>query len=277
MSNWKGLETAYVLMAALAVSAALLLSLRPDFGAFDGNDNVATVDGTPIPRAELARALDAMQSGLKRQLNDDDRERALKLLIDEELLVQQALRLELASDDRLIRKNLVQALMNSVTSMDASEVPQDAQLQDFYLQNRSFFARPRQVSLRVMAANDDSEAQLFVDALNAGLSFDQAAANARFDSVSLAAELPLGKIGDLLGGAARDAVVSMQAGDIIGPVESSGRQLYIWMTNDQGGQQGFNQVRDQVQKEWQRRQQEQALERYLDRLRKQARITLHQD
>lgn len=281
MSKFFGRETLFTVVASLAIGAALLLSLKPNFAAFSSVDNVATVNGTPIPKAELARALDAMQASLKRQLNDDDRQRALTLLINEELLVQQALQLELASDDRLIRKNLVQALINSVTLMDesvvATGISNEAQLQAFFEKEKSLFAQPRQVTLQVFAATADSAAQLFIDALDQGLSFEAAGKQAKFEPIAIAPGLPIGKLGDLLGGPARDAVINMQKGDIIGPVNSIGRKLYIWMTDDQGGPQTFDEAKDQVQKEWQRRAQEQALDRYLARLRKQARITLNQD
>jgi hypothetical protein len=75
-----------------------------------------------------------------------------------------------------------------------------------------------------------------------------------------------------LGGKARDSIIGRGSGDIIGPVDSSGNTLYIWLMDTQGGQLTFAKAKKNVAIEYQRRQEEHALQKYLARLRKQARI-----
>ena len=96
---------AFALAAFVGLGAALFSALGLSFEARD-SAAVAYVNGAPIPQAEYIRALDAMQASLDRTLTEADKARALQILIDEELIIQEALRLDLASDDRLVRKNL---------------------------------------------------------------------------------------------------------------------------------------------------------------------------
>ncbi|MBT8142252.1 MAG: peptidyl-prolyl cis-trans isomerase [Gammaproteobacteria bacterium] len=265
----------YPLAAVIALIAALFVAL--DFSGVkrltQQSYAVATVNGTPIARAEYQRALHAMQAGLERPLTMDDKNRALKILIDEELMVQEGLRLQLASDDRLIRKNLVQALINSAVLLDSSEEISEQVLLDFYTQEKSLFATPLSVTIKVLKKNQHSDVETFTQALNNKASFIGAGELAKLEPLNIPVDLPIGKIGDLLGGNARDTVISMRQGDIAGPIESPDGEIFIWLLQKKGGQLSFVEARNSVLNEWQRRQEEQALEEYLLRLRKHARIT----
>ena len=267
----------YPLVALVALSAALYQAL--DFSGLkklsDRAYAVATVNGTVIPKAEYTRALEAMQSGLERPLTDDDINRALKVLIDEELIVQEALRLNLASDDRLVRKNLTQALIRSVVSLDTPINVTEFELEEFYTQEKNLFSEPLIVTVHILNtsnAGNDSD-KTFSQALKTGVSFYGAGTAAGFQEQKIASKLPIGKIGDILGGKARDLILGMRQGDIAGPVESSGNDIYIWLLKKQGGQLSFTQAKSSVAAEYHRRQEEQAMDKCLNRLRKQARIT----
>ena len=103
MSLQTKLTTAYVAAAFIALGLALYSVLGvawPERGA------VAYVNGKPIPQAEYNRAVKAMQAGIERALNDEDRAKAMRLLVDEELIVQDAERLGLGRQDRLVRRTL---------------------------------------------------------------------------------------------------------------------------------------------------------------------------
>ena len=267
-------EFAYALAALLALAAAVGLSLNVRPGQMLNYGQVATVNHRGISQAEYQRALSAMQNGLDRALTRDDRERALHLLIDEELLVQNALNLGLANEDRLIRKNLVQALMASAIAARKAE-PDESQLHDFYRQNQALFTEPRASTLEVLAATEPFDASQFLRALDEGAGFSEAGERNGFQMIEMPQELPLAKIGDLLGGPARDTVAGMQEGDIAGPVESLGRKLFIWLKQDRGGPLTFAEARDAVYMEWQRRNDEHTLQTYLAELRRKARIDIH--
>ena len=264
----------YLLAALLALGSALLIAL--DLSPFGSSSNetyaVARVNDTAIPMAEYIRALDAMQAGLERPLTEQDKSRALTVLINEELIVQEALRLNLASDDRLIRKNLIQALINSVILLESENDVSDQTLRAFYDNEKPLFSRPTNFTVSALRVTDKDNADVFVTALNNGVNFSDAGTAAEFETIEIPAGIPAGKLGEALGGKARDAILTMTPGDIAGPIESTGGDLFIWLLERDGGERPFTQVRDSVLAEWQRRQEELALDRYVERLRKQARI-----
>lgn len=267
-------EFFYILAAVLALGSALFVALDLSPLRMFSNEGyaVARVNETPIPVAEYVRALNAMQAGLNRPLTEQDKSRALTKLIDEELIVQEALRLNLASDDRLARKNLIQALINSVILLESGKDAPDQTLRAFYEQEKPLFSRPVILTVDAFRVTEESNVGVFSEALSDGAAFAEAGRRAGFQAVEIPAGIPAGKLGETLGGNARDTILTMTPGDIAGPIESTGGKLFVWLLDRSGGEQPFAQVRDGVIVEWRRRQEEKALERYLDRLRKQARI-----
>ncbi len=264
---------AYAIAAFAALGAALFSVLGI---SINGREMaaVAYVNGAPILDAEYARARDTMQSGLARARTTDDNMRALQILIDEELIVQEALRLDLGRDDRLVRKNLVQALIRSVTSLNSADEPDEDELRAFYEAEKSLFSSPRLVTINVARAADGRASQNFMTALQGGASFEQARADGGLERVTIAPRAPLGKVSDYLGGSARDAVAKMAQGDIAGPIATGNGDIFIWLRKDEGAPLSFDQARDSVETEWSRRRDEQALEKYIARLRHNARIKI---
>jgi PPIC-type PPIASE domain len=264
---------AYATAAFVALGAALYSALGVSIGRRD-TAAVAYVNGAPILDAEYARARDAMQSGLVRALTTEDNARAMQILIDEELIVQEALRLELGRDDRLVRKNLIQALIRSVTSLNPAAEPDEDELKAFYEAEKSLFSSPRLVTIDVVRADSESQSQGFMDALQGGVSFEEARATFDLVRIPVAPRAPLGKVSDYLGGSARDAVAKMAQGDITGPIETGNGELFLWLRNDEGAPLSFEQAQNSVEIEWLRRRDEQALEKYIARLRRNARIKI---
>lgn len=264
----------YISAAVLALGSALLiaLDLSPLHRLSNESYAIARVNDTPIPMAEYVRALDAMQAGLERPLTEQDKLRALTILVNEELIVQEALRLNLASDDRLVRKNLIQALINSVILLESGQDVSEQTLRAFYEEEKALFSRPITFTVDALRVIDKNNVDVFTDALSNGVAFSEAGRRAEFQGVETPAGIPAGKLGEALGGNARDAILAMSPGDIAGPIESTGGDLFIWLLKRDGGERPFSQVRDSVIAEWRRRQEEIALDRYLERLRKQARI-----
>ncbi|NOX95431.1 MAG: hypothetical protein GXP04_10175 [Alphaproteobacteria bacterium] len=262
---------AYAIAAFVALGAALYSALGVSIGRRD-TAAVAYVNGAPILDAEYARARDAMQSGLVRARTAEDNARAMQILIDEELIVQEALRLELGRDDRLVRKNLIQALIRSVTSLNPAVDPEEDALRTFYEAETVLFSSPRLVTIDVVRADSESQSQGFVGALQGGASFEEARATFDLVRIPVASRAPLGKVSDYLGGSARDAVAKMAQGEITGPIATSSGELFLWLRKDEGGPLSFEQARNSVEIEWLRRRDEQALEKYVARLRRNARI-----
>lgn len=265
-------DTLYALTALLALGVALISVLNIE--QIGARNAVAIVNATPVPQAEYARALDAMQAGLERPLTEADRTRALKLLIDEELIVQDALQLGLAGSDRLVRKNLVQAMIRSATSLSEQSDISEAEQRRFYGENAALFATPESFHFETVRFRTEENVALFLQTLETGLSFSEAAAQAGASAPEVVAGLPIGKIGVVLGGPAAELIIQMKAGDIAGPVTSGEDQLFIWLKDRTGGARAFESVQEAVQTEMQRRRDEAALEAYIARLRARARIQM---
>jgi hypothetical protein len=262
----------FVSAAFLGLGAALYSALGID-GA-PGGGGVAYVNGEAIPQSEYARALSAMQAGLERPLSAEDKARALRILIDEELIVQEAMRLGLPQSDRLVRKNLVEAVIRAPGTLAAAGPPADAELQGFYDANRTMFERARMVTVEAVRASNSASSDAFIDTLQGGASFEMARASAKLERVSVPPELPIAKIGDYLGGGASDTIATMQAGDIAGPIETQNGAIFLWMTKSKGGPRSFDDTEAEIRSELERRRDEAAFAEYIARLRKNARIKI---
>lgn len=260
---------AYVFVTFLALGAALYVALGVDPRLSNGA--AAYVNGNPIPSSEYARAIKAMQAGLERPLTEADHERAMERLIDEELIVQEAIKLGLPSSDRLVRRNLVQGMMRSVTSLETSEIT-EADLREFFEENRNMFAAPRLVTIEVVTSQSSKASTAFVTRVQSGESFTAAAKAVGLTSKSVPEKLPLGKVSSHLGGPAVEMVSRMKPGDIAGPAQMGASEIFIWMTESYGGEASFDDTKEAIKAELQRRKDEVALDAYIARLRRQARI-----
>ncbi len=266
--------SAYAAAAFLALAAALFSALGLRLG--DGRERgaIAVVNGEIVPDAEYARALDAMQAGLERELTNEDRTRALNILIDEELIVQHALDLDIARNDRLARKTLIQALIRSSLVLDGPAEPSDIDLRRLFEAERQLFASSVFVTVKIAKAPENGAGvDAFKQAIATGTPFDEAGALTGFRDMSPPPQLPLGKLADYAGASIRDVVLAMTPGDIAGPVPYGAQVVFIWLTERTGGEvPDFEAVRDAVTAEWTRRREEAAFERYMKRLRRKAQI-----
>ena len=257
-----------------ALYSALGIAGAPFTNGGGGRSGVAYVNGEAIPQSEYARALSAMQAGLERPLSAEDKARALRILIDEELIVQDAMRLGLPQSDRLVRKNLVEAMIRAPGTLAKAGPPADAELRDFYDENSAMFRTARMVSVEAVLASNPASADAFVDALHSGASFEASRVAAALNRIPVPPELPIAKIGDYLGGGARDTIAAMQAGDIAGPIETESGAIFLWMTRSEGGPRTFDEAEADIRSEVERRRDEKAFAEYVARLRKNARINI---
>lgn len=265
----------FVAAAFLGLGAALYSALGID--SMPGKGGVAYVNGEAIPQSEYARALSAMQAGLERPLTSEDKARALRILIDEELIVQEAMRLGLPQSDRLVRKNLVEAMIRAPGTLADAAPPSDAELREFYAANSVMFEHGRMVTVEAVRARDDTGAKAFVAALQLGSSFEAARISAKLERVPVPSGLPMVKIGDYLGGDARDVIAAMQTGDIAGPIEADSGATFLWLTKSEGGRRSFEDAEADIRSEVERRRDEEAFAEYVARLRKSARIKIALD
>lgn len=257
--------------------SALIAALAIGLGVIDRPTDEAVswpvaawVNGEPIAEVRYASTLLAMQNNLKRTLTTDDRLNAMERLVDEELMLQYALGLGLARNDSLVRKNLIQAVVQSL-SLQTEDVDEQT-LRDFFVRERARFLPEVKVSVQVRTTPSPTVAAAFAKALAAGYGFVEAADAAELESVALAEKLPLHQIALHLGGTARAHIKTMAEGDIIGPLTINERHVFIWLIEKEAKATNYEDVQDQVQAAWRRQAQTNAINRHLDTLRAKASI-----
>jgi len=138
--------------SALPILGAFVGMALAVFGVLDdppavGGDVVAVVDGRPIDRETLERAVSAVAEDLDVAPDVAMRRRVLERMIDEELLVARALELGVAQRDPLIRTSLGR----SVIDLLASSVPEPEadEIDDYYRAHPELFVETPRAEIRV--------------------------------------------------------------------------------------------------------------------------------
>lgn len=246
---------------------------------------IALVNQQPIRAEDYARALDALAADMRGPLREEDRQHVLARLIEEELLVQRGLELGLARDDRRVRADLTQTVIDGIVSQVADRDPTDAELQTFYEQQRDFFAGPgrlqvRQVFVRVNSASDPAalaRAEQAAQRLRAGepIAVVQESLGDPPLSALPDAVLPPAKLRDYLGPTAVRTALQLEPGEVSDPVRSgTGYHVLQVVDRQRDSAPPLDEIRTQVANEWRRRSGEQALRQYLDELRGSSTVVL---
>ncbi len=115
-------------------------------------DAIAWVNERPISRSSYENALQAVAGDRKSgTLRQDDRERVLQRLIDQELLIDRAIELGLPERDPQIRNQLATAMIAFLVrrAEDEATAAEEAELRAFYEEQRFRFERSAQYRVAV--------------------------------------------------------------------------------------------------------------------------------
>jgi parvulin-like peptidyl-prolyl isomerase len=135
----KRTEIFYAIAGGLGLAAALIGAAgAPRLEAT--NEAAAVVNGVPIPREALARAVLALESDSRNAVTSKREAAVLERLIEEEVLVQHGVGLGLAETDLAARRALVQSVLALAMAERAGAEPTEAQLRRFHRENAGFFA-----------------------------------------------------------------------------------------------------------------------------------------
>lgn len=140
-----GLVSATVIGVVLALSPSIQ---RP------GSSNptaVVTVNGHPIEQSELDRALVAVANDKRSPLTQDDEDRVLARLIEQELLVQRGIEIGLVEQDRNVRNTIVASVVDHVLKPTQSDPIDEADIRAWYEENADFFRSQPQMRLEALA------------------------------------------------------------------------------------------------------------------------------
>lgn len=277
------------LAAGATLGLALAVASLVSGGSADESlpsDAVARVNGVVIRGDDFQRLVAGLESDTRQPIDDERRQHVLDRMIDEELLVQRALDLGLATVDRRVRADLTSALIASVVASAESEDPSDDELRAFYEENRDFFTVPgrlraRQVFFRVKGVDQEATARNRAaaarDRLLAGDPFESVREELGDPEISRVPDalLPPTKLREYLGPTAQRAVGALDVGDWSEPVRSgTGVHVLQLVEREPERTPELEAVRSNVAAEWRRRAGDRALREYLDSLRGDANVVL---
>ncbi|MBL4616431.1 MAG: peptidyl-prolyl cis-trans isomerase [Robiginitomaculum sp.] len=160
ISRWRRLALLFGIVAGLTM--AILASLNDESQANQrlSPSALVMVDDSAILQADLVRALTAVSAGRRNLLTEDDEQAILQRLIDEELLLQRAIKLGLVEAEPELRNSLVAALTREVISRSRSEDVDKQKLEEFYETNKQLFTqKPRYFVKAVFLANPKNAAE----------------------------------------------------------------------------------------------------------------------
>lgn len=262
----------------IAGAAGLLAAL---YGAVGGprlegaRDPAAIVDGVPIPREALARAVLALEADSRNPVTLERQAAVLERLIEEELLVQHGVELGLAETDFAARRALVQSVLALAIAERAGDEPTDAELRAFFRENAGFFAPTARVSGSVVFIAASPDANERIETARAALARGESAAGLG-DAITV--PIPRGALSrnewrSLVGADAADAMARLAPGEVSAPIATAGG-VYVVRADGfiSAPAPAYEDVAEQVRNEWERRQEEAAVRAYIDQLKRAARI-----
>jgi len=275
-----GLPRATLLLlagAGLGLAGAMWSALGVGSAVERYGDAIAVVDGTPIARSVFDSAIEGLASAKRTPLTEAEKREALERIIDEELLLQRALELGLGESDPQSRKALVNAMLQFSIADASRRTPSEAQLKAFYAERPRLIAPQPLLSVRGVSfsAQGEARARAFKAALDAGTGFDAAVKQAGAEGLLLPGGLVVpSKIAEYAGASVRDAALSLQPGQSIGPLAIANRLVFVHLVErTETPPPPLDAVREIVLEEWQKRETEKAFAAYVEGLRRKARIS----
>lgn len=234
----------------------------------------AIVNGVPITRDVLARAVLALENDSRNPVTAEREAAVLERLIEEELLVQHGVELGLAETDFAARRALVQSVLSLAVAERAGVEPSEEELRRFFRENAGFFAPAPRFSASVVFLNAASAPARISDASAALARGVDAAGLGDPTAIEFPrAPLPEAEWRRLIGTDAARAAAALAPGQVSDPIATSGGVLLIRIDGFAAAPApAYEAVAPQVRTEWERRAGEAAARAYLERLKRRARI-----
>lgn len=255
---------------ALAGLTIALMGSDLTFNTLNSNNNVlVSVNQQPIGLQQLNFAARRLTGATADTLDSQQKSTIIKLLIDEELLLQRAESLGIASADPGIRKALARAVIDQTTKEFLDKPITEQQLQDFYFGYQHLFTQPLRIQLQAYKYSQ-------LEAAQQALKSDPQLANQL--SVLPLSALPVHMLRRYVGNRLTNIALKLEVGEISRPI-SQPDGVYLLALTDKQPEQAlpFAQVRGQVDAEYRRRGRDGALKTQLAELRQQATININHE
>ena len=255
---------------ALAGLTIALMGSSLNFDSLTVSSNeLVLVNQRPISLKQLNFAAQRLTGASADTLDHEQKHTIVKLLIDEELLIQRAESLGIASVDPGIRKALARTVINQTTQEFLDNPISEQQLQNYYLSHQSLFTQPLRIKLKAYKFDRLAKA-------SQAFEFDPQLANQ--PSVLPSSALPVHMVRRYLGNKLTNIALNLEAGQTSSPI-SQPDGVYLLTLIDRHPEQTppFTQVRSQIEAEYKRRGRDTALQLKLATLRRQAVIEINHE
>lgn len=257
-------------LIALAGLSIALIGSDLDFKSIAATDNVlVSVNQQPITVQQLNFAAQRLTGSSADTLDTEQKNTIVNLLIDEELLLQRAELLGIASADPGIRKALARAVISRTVTEFLDRPIDEQQLHTFYLEHRALFSQPLRLELQAYQFEQLEQAQQ---------AFASAEIPAEQRSLLPASALPAHMLRRYLGNPLADIALTLAPGETSMPIQRPDGVYLLHLTAKQPDRLSpLTEVRPQVEAEYRRRGRDMALQTRLVTLRQQAQITVDRD
>ena len=217
----------------------------------------------------------------RNEVNEDDKKNVLERLIDEQLLLQRGLEIDLPQTEGMVRKSIVNSMIDKiVVEGQLFSVPENT-LIEFYESNKDFFSGHSEVHIKKLfleyrsqsedEKNLDAIRQLLID----GEDFDFV--EAEYGDYILPEIpnmlLPIKKLRDYVEQDLVEIILNMTPGQITSEIETENGYVFLYMLSTiRGEEKSFESVKKEVLVEYKRRNDELSLKNYIEWLRKKSEI-----
>ena len=274
MSTVLSIPTCYInvgrSLLALAGLTIALMGSHLTFGTLSDNRNVlVSVNQQPISLQQLNFAAYRLTGASADTLEPEQKKTIIKLLIDEELLLQRAESLGIASADPGIRKALAQTVIDQTTQEFLDKPITQQQLQNFYRRHQSLFTQPLRIKLKAYKFDKPAKTAQTLE-------FDPQLGH----QLSMLPEslLPVHVLQRYLGNRLTNIALSLPVGQTSRPIsQPDGVYLLHLVAKQPERPLTFAQARTQIEAEYKRRGRDTALQKKLVTLRQQADIRINHE
>ena len=109
---------------------------------------VVSVNGHPIYQTDWDLALQALSMNKRNEITDEDKRLVLERLIDEQLLLQRGLEIDLPQTEGMVRKSIVNSMIDKIVVEGQLFTVSENVLIDFYEDNKDFFSGHSEVHIK---------------------------------------------------------------------------------------------------------------------------------
>jgi hypothetical protein len=256
-------------LASLGLALALLgpSVAGPQESQKNSPNPVALVNQQPIAVKEADILSQQLLKLRFDQLNSEQQQSVMQILIDQELLLQRAEKLDLLSTDPGLRKAAVASAIDEVVTDFLAQPPTETLLQQFYLNQSSVFETPERVAVDALLVKSPAGIKDAKTLLASGSNTTQIAERLDLDYLLPRSLLPIHMLHRQLGTSLASALLEFKQ---VGQTQAINldQGLYIFQISQRQAPvlPRYEAIRNSVLLEYKRRGRDQALNSKLDQL-----------